>query len=492
MWFTPEVVPITYTQNVRFEATVTESPASVAFEYNGVDRPMYDDGTHGDRVAGDGIWTTLFPANEILSNLTPSWVYRPFIGYCKPAGSGLRYNIFAEIWTPDMGLVDVESLGPDVQQTDYLVNFTATTNQLMNFDAAYWANRFYALYGDKFDFLEFLHIAGERGNRYHFSVRNDVQGIGLNLFNNSAQYGSPGRLKGCTVYPLSSFFDFGETAFSHETGHQWINFLSGTPFGSGIPHWPEGDVAINVMGYSLPGGVGGRYYYTFTPNSLGGFVVGSGNETNAQVFNSMELYLMGLVPPADVGTFFVLNNQNLDLTVGQTLLPSDVTLVTVTNVIAAFGQRLPTSANAQKVFRCATVVLSEQLLDAYAMSFYDWFARRGEAKQRLSYASGFSTGTCNPFYLATGGRAVMFSKLKDDRPSLSISRLPNGDCNLTFTGKPGIQYQPQVSSNLVTWLSQGPPVTVPQTQPLGDASVSVTVNPASGTLRFFYRIACEY
>lgn len=498
MGFTPQVVPITYTETVRFEATVTESPASVAFEYNSVDRAMYDDGTHGDRVAGDGTWTTLFQANEIVSKLTPGRVYRPFIGYCKPAGSG-RYNIFAEIWTPDIGLVAVESLGTNAQRTDYLVNFTATTSQMMNFDTAsywvegaYWANRFYALYGDKFDFLQFLFVQGKRQNRFHWSVRNDVMGIGLSIYNNTAQYGSTGRLKGCTFFPMSSFFDCGETAFTHETGHQWINFLSGTPFASGIPHWPKGDVAINMMGFSMAGGVGGRYFYTFTPNGLSGFVVGSGNETNEQVFNTMELYLIGLVPPADVGTFFVLNNQNLNLTVGQTLQPSDITSLTVGDVIAARGPRVPASANAQKTFRCATVVLSEQLLDAHAMSFYDWFARRGEAKQRLSYASGFATGTCNPFYLATGGRAVMFSKIKDDQPPLAISRPTNGVCNITFTGKLGIRYQPQISSNLVTWINQGQPLTAPQTQPPGDAPVSVTVTSAPGRLPGFYRVACEY
>jgi predicted nucleic acid-binding protein len=63
---------------------------------------------------------------------------------------------------------------------------------------------------------------------------------------------------------------------------------------------------------------------------------------------------------------------------------------------------------------------------------FSWFARRAEAKQRLSYASGFATGTCNPFYLATGGRSVMFSKIKDDQPILSLNRLLNGDCNMTF------------------------------------------------------------
>ena len=491
-WFTPQVVPLSYTQSVRFEATMTESPSSVAFQYNGVDRPMYDDGTHGDLVQGDGTWTILFPANEILNKLTPGWVYRPLIGYCKPVG-GARYNVIAEIWTPEIGLAALRSLGPDAQATDYLVNFTASTSQLTNFNAVYWANRFYTRYADKFDFLQFLLVQGKRGNRYHVGVRNDVQGIGVGLYNNTAQYGSAGRLKGYTFFPISSFYDCGETAFTHETGHQWINFLSSTAFAAGIPHWPKGDVAINVMGFSIPGsGAGGDYSFTFTPNGLGGFVVGSGNVTNTQVFNSMELYLMGLMPPNEVGTFFVLNNQNLDLTLGQTLQPSDITSVAVDDVVAVYGPRLPASTNAQKTFRCATVVLSEQLLDVYTMSFYDWFARRGEAKQRLNYASGLVSGTCNPFYLATGGRAVMFTKIEDDRPPLAIGQPTNGGFPLTFTGKPGISYQPQVSTNLVSWMNEGLPVAAPWTQPPADSAISVTVTSAPSASRSFYRLSCIY
>ncbi len=49
--FTPPVVPETQVNPVLFEATVIGSPASVVFNYNSVDRPMYDDGTHGDVVA---------------------------------------------------------------------------------------------------------------------------------------------------------------------------------------------------------------------------------------------------------------------------------------------------------------------------------------------------------------------------------------------------------------------------------------------------------
>lgn len=491
MWFTPPVIPLDFTGSISFEATVTESPTSVMFEYNGVDRVMYDDGTHGDLVPADGTWTTIFQANEILTKLTPSRVYRPFIGYCKPGG-GSRYSIFAEIWTPDIGIVDVRPLSTNAQETDYLVNFKATKSQLMSFSASYWANQFYSVCEDSFDFIQFVHIAGKRGNRYHSIVKNSVQGIGLNIYDNSATFGSSGRLKGYTVYPLSNLFDCGVRNFNHEIGHQWINFLSGTPFSSGISHWPKGDVAINIMGFSLQGGAGGRYYYTFTPDGQGGFHVGTGNGTNSHSFNNMELYLMGLVPAAEVGTFFVLKNQNLNLTVGQTLQFSDITLVTVDDVISAKGVRTPASANAQSTFRCATVVLSEQLLDVHAVSFYDWFARRAEAKQQLSYASGFATGTSNPFYVATGARAVMFSKIANETPTLNISWLANDQFSLSFLGKLGIQYQPQVSSNLVTWVNMGPPVLAPLIQPSGDNPVSVTVTTSPGMSTGFWRVECAY
>jgi hypothetical protein len=414
MWFTPAVVPENYTQPVRFEATVTGNPDGVVFEYDGVDRPMYDDGTYGDLAAHDGTWTILFQPAEILSKLTPNRVFRPIIGYCKPSGGG-RYNIIAEVWTSDIGLSRVDRIDAGAQQTDYVVNFVATADELMSFDFGYWAQRFYAIFGDNFDFLNFVLVAGPRGNRGHATVRNDVGGIGVAPFDASASLGSKGRLKGFTDFPISSFFDAGDAAFSHETGHQWINFLRGTVFASAIPHWPKGDIAINEMGFSIggTGGEGGRYYYTFTPEGQSGYRVGSGLDINQSIFNSMELYLMGLLPPEEVGRFFVLNDQSRNLVAGQVLTASEVTHVTVNDVIASAGPRLPASTVSQKIFRSAVMVISEQLLDAYGMSFYDWFARRAEATQQLPYASGLASGVGNPFHLATGGRGWMISRLRE-------------------------------------------------------------------------------
>jgi hypothetical protein len=490
-WFTPTVVPNNFTGDVRFEAEITGLPGTVSFNYNGVDRPMRDDGTGGDRVAGDAVWTCLFTASEVLSKNVANRVHRPFLGTCRfsPAAT---LNVVAEVWSPSMGLVTPTRSGVDFQETDYVINYVATKAQLTSFNAAFWANRFYQTHGDKYDFLSFVHIAGVRGNRYHAGVRNSVQGIGTALFNSTATYGSAGRLQGFSVFPIPSFYDGGGPGFAHETGHQWINFLSGTPFASGVPHWPKGNVAINVMGFSLPGGVGGQFSYTFTSNGSGGYVVGNPIPTNITTFNAMELYLMGLAAPAEVPAYFVLNNQSQNISSGQTLTAAEITPVTVNDVITAKGPRVPNSADSQKLFRCATIILSEQLLDSYALSFYDFFTRRAEARQPQPYAEGLGTGTSNPFYLATSGRAVCITKIADERPALSITRQANGSLRLNFLARMGVSYQLQRSFDLKAWANEGALMRTPVVNPPVDPPREIIVEPTAGVQQTFYRLQVLY
>lgn len=145
MSFTPAVVPEHYAQPVRFEATVTGNPAAVAFEYNVVDRPMFDNGTNGDQIAGDGIWTILFQPGEIIGKLTAGSVFRPFIGYCKPLGGG-KFNIFAEVWTSSIPIPAVRQLDATTQETNYIVNFVVSQGELLVPDYRALARRFYATY----------------------------------------------------------------------------------------------------------------------------------------------------------------------------------------------------------------------------------------------------------------------------------------------------------------------------------------------------------
>jgi len=489
-WFTPTVVPTNFTGMVRYEAEITGEPASVGFNYDGVSRPMRDDGSNGDRVAGDAVWTCLFTANEILSRNTANRVFHPIIGTCNPAGAG-AFNVVAEVWSSQMGLVPLRNVSATAQETDYVVNYLATKAQLANFNPVFWANRFYTNHGDNYDFLNFIHIAGVRGNRYHFHIRNSVQGIGLPLFEDSAVFGSAGRLQGGSVFPISSFYDGGGAGFAHETGHQWINFLSGA-FATGVPHWPKGNVAINVMGFTIGGGVGGNYSYTFTSNGSGGYVVGPPVQTNLTTFNRMELYLMGLAAPAEVPAYFVLNDQNQNVSNGQTLTAGEISLVTVNDVIAANGPRVPDSTHSQKLFRTATIILSEQLLDHYAMSFYDYFTRRAEARQPHTYAEGLASSTGNPFYVATSGRAVMVTKITDDVPTLRMIRQADGTLRLLFPARIGVSYQPQRSFDLRTWSNDGPPLRIPVVNPPVDPATSIVLTPLPGTNQTFYRLQVSY
>lgn len=261
-WFTPQVVPDTHKGSVRFEASVTGAPSTVTFLYNGVDRPMYDDATNGDLVAGDATYTLQFTASEILSKVTTARVFRPHIGTCRLNTTALQLNIIGEVWTPAIGLAQITPLAADVQRTDYVINFRALSSQLLGFtssNAATWSQKLYTYFGDKFDFINYVLVQGKRGNRYHFGIRNNVSGIGSSFYNTGATHGSAARLKGGNVFPISSFYDGGSPTFSHETGHQWVNFLSGTAYASGIAHWPRGSIATSVMGFSLAGGAGGQY-----------------------------------------------------------------------------------------------------------------------------------------------------------------------------------------------------------------------------------------
>src|SRR5438046_2787843 len=103
-WFTPEVIPDTAVQPSRLEVATTGGPASVIFQYNVsgstyVDRPMFDDGTNGDLVSGDGTWTILVPASDIISKVTVSNAFRPFLGFIAPSGTSSKWNVFGQVWT---------------------------------------------------------------------------------------------------------------------------------------------------------------------------------------------------------------------------------------------------------------------------------------------------------------------------------------------------------------------------------------------------------
>jgi hypothetical protein len=81
----------------------------------------------------------------------------------------------------------------------------------------------------------------------------------------------------------------------------------------------------------------------------------------AKGFSWFALYLMGLAKPQEVQPFFIL--RNLRRTGGQDaeghpIYTGEKTVITIDNVIAAMGPRLPDFDHAQKKFNTAIVVMT--------------------------------------------------------------------------------------------------------------------------------------
>ena len=427
--FTPVVIRHDRTAPVRYEAHVTPPPSAVVFEYNGVNLPMNDEGTRGDLFAGDGTYTIMFAAEQITGKLTETDVFRPFIGYCKLYDGGtvlFRLNVIAEIWTEAIPSITIQHIDFVMQAGPHLVNITGHMSP-GSFDARPWTRQFLRRFKDEYDFINVVFIPSSPNNRYHLVTKNAVQGIGLSCFDNSANYGSAGRLGGITIFPISSFFDGTEYAYQHELGHQWVNFLYGTPFANGIPHWPLSDLASGVMGFNIPGtNVGGRFPWQLVPEGDNFRLV---TLTDDPSFSDLELYLMGLLPRDSVQVHFVFTNQN-QTPQEHGLLYGPVTYVSIEDLIALVGMRVPSSATSQKSFHIASIVVSDSLLSGEEMAFYDYFAGRASLKTRVRYSSGLAKGIAKPFYVSTGGRGeldpVLGSRVATVEVSTNAGGMPKG------------------------------------------------------------------
>jgi hypothetical protein len=421
--FAPPVIPANAAGPILFEAKVAGSPTRVVLVLNARDgstsnRALHDDGATGDRARGDGIYTLSLTAAEVVGLLKPDDVLRAEVGYLEVYdGTTLasRGNIFADVLTNEVPLLPVTRQAADAQRTDYLVNLVIpgfVTSD--DYDIFAVTRRFYALFGDDFDFLNVISVPAYFRNRFHFGVKSDVRGIGVEAFDETARYGSAGRLLGITVFPIQYLFDGAEPAYQHELGHQWINFLPFAPLNYAIPHWPLSDLANGIMGFAETGYGQGLQFPCVVNQVPGGATLTQ--QFEASVFTDLDLYLMGLLPADQVGPHVVFprgttSAELFALCGGRTWL-GQLETVTIQDIVRRAGPRVPDVTHSPHSFRVATVIVStDGLLSAEAMAFYSYFARRAEATQEMLYHSGFAKGTAKPFALSTRGLGTLDARI---------------------------------------------------------------------------------
>jgi hypothetical protein len=161
-------------------------------------------------------------------------------------------------------------------------------------------------------------------------------------------------------------YDYAMSQIGHEMGHRWSAFVSAKVNGEtivlGPTHWARGLQAPVAFPYQRPyeaSAMGGgvwqdNYDGTFTQLDDDYYVPATG-------WSYLDLYLMGMIAPSEVPDFFILRNlvaSGRD-TNGHPIFKADRTKVTIQDVIAVEGPRLPDVDRAQKKFNTGMVVVVE-------------------------------------------------------------------------------------------------------------------------------------
>lgn len=238
------------------------------------------------------------------------------------------------------------------------------------------ARRFYETHDDAYDYLAFFNATGVQPGTgvlaFETSVRTARLGIGDTPIDVGRQYGSPNRLQAVlNMGPVANFptnpdsphpqrfttGDTGLTVFAHEVGHLFLAFSSIRD--------PANPAARPMLGRQL-------FHWNFRFNSEASLLEGNrirDNGPNAnprflttatvEGFAPLDQYLMGLRPAAEVPPTFLVQNATTTLTdprpgVG---FNGDRRDVTVDDLIAVDGPRIPSSDFEQRRYRIGIVLI---------------------------------------------------------------------------------------------------------------------------------------
>ncbi len=236
--------------------------------------------------------------------------------------------------------------------------------------------RFYQSFPDSFFqtifFTNFTQTMGGFANEQN--IENSVQGIGLPLFDNSSFYGSNGVLESrCNMNqlavwpndPAQRFFGDGNnflTIMGQEAGHRWLSFVNFRD--------STGNVSNLILGRS---DAHWSYYFDVDNSSVegGNWEQLSGNTflnpTQVDFFGDIDEYTMGARTPEEVKPSFYVSSPTNDLpqnrsigTPSQGATATGVAVpVTIDDIIAAEGARIPTEPNQEKDLRQAFILVHQ-------------------------------------------------------------------------------------------------------------------------------------
>ncbi len=273
--------------------------------------------------------------------------------------------------------------------------------------------------GDKFDFIasysDFRVDNPEGGTPSTGPRGGNVSGIGTNT-NGLENYCSKGQLQWMYVEPVSTAavqiqerspdgrmtdYNYAMSQIGHELGHRWAAdaraLVNGETILLGPVHWATGVHLPAAFTYSNPVEADAMGGSTWKDNGDGTYTqLDRDYYSPAKGYSWLGLYLMGLAKPEEVRPFFILRNlqrtgqQDAN---GHPIFRGEKTVITIQDILAAMGPRVPDFDHAQKKFNTAVVVLT--------------MPGKQPTKELISSANNIAEHWIAYWSKTTGGRSTM-------------------------------------------------------------------------------------
>jgi PKD repeat protein len=200
---------------------------------------------------------------------------------------------------------------------------------------------------------------------FYLEVKNDTQGVGKAIFDDSSYYGSNGKLQGIIDMgnianrfsgPADPKFEETLNTLAHEQMHRWeaaVKFkdasgiLSSALLGKDREHWS----------YLLDSDASLMYGNDWQDNKDGTFT-STGKEG---YYSALDLYLAGFYDKSQVPPMLLIDNPDIDpakLPEVGTTISGTSRYVTIDDIIATEGERVPDVSSSQKMFKTAFILIT--------------------------------------------------------------------------------------------------------------------------------------
>ena len=242
--------------------------------------------------------------------------------------------------------------------------------QSSSLDTVAVAKKFYSTHPDSFD--QILMWTDQPLVRdafaYEVTVANEVRGLGQDIYDLSTSFGSGGRLRSMVVMdwigkypddPTQKFLGENNTlsVLGQEVGHRWLAYVdfrdhtgarSDALLGRDLAHWSfffDSDASV-MEGNDIEDQGGGQFR---TVDAV-------------KRYSRLDQYMMGLIPPSQVPTFFYVENPSSNKQRGDAPQINQSFTgtrrdVLIDDVIAINGARSPASDVAPHTFRQAFIYI---------------------------------------------------------------------------------------------------------------------------------------